>query len=136
MVKITVCSCCGHPLPASGARVALTAMQQRMFDIVMRSGTAGISGPEIMNRMYEDDPTGGAESRNIVPVMAQKIRERIESFGITLIGTRGIGSAYYIVPMYRKEEFAKGQSKSSRWRHKENHATARWRDQRAGKANV
>lgn len=91
-------------------------MQKRFFDIVMRSGTAGISAPEIMNRLYEDDPNGGAETQNIVPVTAQNIRKRIEPFGITLVGTRDNGSAYYVVPMYRKSEFTRGISKTAQWR--------------------
>jgi hypothetical protein len=115
-VKITVCSCCGHPTLDAGARGALTPMQKRFFDIVLRAGTAGITGPEIMNLLYEDDPEGGAECRNVVPVTAQNIRKRIEPFGITLVGTRGIGSAYYVVPMYRKAEFVRGTSATTRWR--------------------
>lgn len=105
MVKVAVCSCCGHPLPVSGARATLTPGQRRMFDVVMRSGTAGISAPEIMNQIYEDAADGGAESQNIIPVMATNIRKRIEKFGITVAATRGHGSLYYIVPMYRKAEF-------------------------------
>lgn len=119
-MKIVVCSCCGHPTPDAGARGALTPMQKRFFDIVLRAGTAGITGPEIMNRLYEDDPEGGAECRNVIPVTAKNIRERIESFGITLVGTRGNGSAYYIVPMYRKTEFVRGISTSARWRNSGN----------------
>ena len=117
MVKVEVCSCCGHPLPASGARASLTPMQRRMFDVVLRSGTAGITAPEIMNRLYEDDPDGGAENQNIVPVMAKNIRQRIEKFGITLLGTRGHGSLFYVVPIFRKAEFER-RSQNTINRHK------------------
>ena len=105
MVKLSVCACCGHPLPESGPRNTLSPTQRRMYDIVLRSGTAGISASEIMNRLYEDRANGGPENQNIIPVMAIKIRERIEKFGITMAATRGHGSSYFIVPLYRKAEF-------------------------------
>jgi hypothetical protein len=116
VVKLSVCSCCGHPLPESGPREALTGMQKRMFDIVLRSGTAGISGPELMNRLYEGNPNGGPDSLNIVAVMAHAMRKQIEEFGISIVSTRGPGGTYRIVPMYKKQEASEGLHPITKWR--------------------
>ena len=118
MVAIRVCECCGHPLPSDSVRAFLSRHQKRFFDIVEKAGTNGIEIDQLYDQLYQDARNGGP-FRQIIPVTARQIRQKIEPFGITILGSRGPGSRYYLVTMSEKPRLEiREASTLRRWRRK------------------
>ena len=93
-MSIKVCQCCGHPLPPDNVLQALTPLQQRIFLAIKRAGPGGIGSRDIMDIVYANDPTGGPESTNIVPVVVKHMRDRLAPHGLAIRGRRGPGALY------------------------------------------
>ena len=90
------CEACGHPTMPDGARAKLTRIQRRMFDIIHRSGAAGISSPDLMALIYQERADGGPDSPNILAVQTAYMRVKLKPFGITISSTRGPGAVWKI----------------------------------------
>lgn len=56
MVKARVCGACGHPLPDIAVMLDLTHMQGRMFVALSDAGRRGISGYDLLDRVYVGKP--------------------------------------------------------------------------------
>lgn len=96
MKQPKLCECCGHPLVSlDEIEQTLTPMQRRMYDMVQKAGTVGLSSEAIITRLYAHDPDGGPESRNIVHVVARQMNKRLEKFGIEMRGTPGREAGTY-----------------------------------------
>ena len=93
---VGVCECCGHPLPPEGIDAELTPTQRKLYRAVKRAGKAGITNPELMDKLYADDPNGGPENTNIISVMMKRVRAVLASYGLTVRSTGGPGSRYYL----------------------------------------
>lgn len=89
------CEACGHPTISNGARAKLTPVQRRMFDVVHRSGTVGISSPDLMALVYQDHADGGPSS-NVLGVQAAYMRPRLKPFGLTIRSSRGPSAVWRI----------------------------------------
>ena len=93
---ISVCKCCGHPIPPSSVEAALTPMERQLYTYVKRAGTVGITNRDLMDLLYANDPSGGPESSNIISVVTKNIRKKINPLGLTIKSTGGPGSRYYL----------------------------------------
>jgi hypothetical protein len=93
---VKVCECCGHPVPPDDIDAELTPTQRRVYHAVKRAGTMGITNPELMEKVYVDDPDGGPENTNIIAVMMKRVRLVLASRGLTIRSTGGPGSRYYL----------------------------------------
>jgi len=90
VVKVKVCECCGHPIPTYHDILGLTRGQQRLFEIVERSGAAGIAYRMVVDRMYVDDPDGGPLTGNTsVNVMRANMNKRLVRKGLVIKSTGG-----------------------------------------------
>lgn len=97
---VEVCKCCGHPLPPDDLEQRLTPMQGRLYQILRRAGTRGVEGRMLMELLYQDDPSGGPESTNIINVMSKNINKRLEAFGLAVQATaRGPGGRHRLVKL-------------------------------------
>lgn len=96
---MTVCKCCGHPIPPSDIATLLPPIQRRMFNRVLKAGTHGIETRDLFEHICADDIDGGPLNPNIVAVMARHIRKRIAPHGLTIRGSMGHGSRYFITPI-------------------------------------
>lgn len=94
MVTVPVCKCCGHPLPPDEIGKALTPLQYRIFNVIKRAGPAGIAARDIMDIVYADDPTGGPEYLNIIPVVVHQMRGRLAKLDLAIRCRRGPGATY------------------------------------------
>ena len=56
---MTMCECCGHPVPDNVARFRLTKTERRLYDMVVRSGRAGVSVDAVVDALYGDRVDGG-----------------------------------------------------------------------------
>jgi len=93
-MKVPVCKCCGHPLVSDEIGVVLTPLQRRIFNVVKRAGTAGISGGDIMDEVYANTRDGGPDSTNIIAVVANHANKRLSQFNIKIQGKRGVGGRF------------------------------------------
>lgn len=93
---MNTCKCCGHPLAEDDVTSVLTPMQIRIFTRVQRAGTHGIARKDLFDSVYADRADGGPLNENIIAVQALKMRERLAPFGLTIRGSQGPGSRYYI----------------------------------------
>ncbi len=91
-MKPKVCECCGHPMPEMEVLLDLTPMQQRLFVIVKRAGRAGIDGDSIIECLYANKNT--PDSTNILSVMKQGMRPRLEKHGLKLTSRVGPGALW------------------------------------------
>lgn len=86
---IKTCNCCGYPLIDDDTALGLTRAQLRMFKLIRRSGTAGITRADLMDAMYTNDITGGPESPNILNVHRVHMNKRLEAHGLTVASSGG-----------------------------------------------
>ena len=93
---MNTCNCCGHPLPDDDVTSCLTPMQIRIFTRVHRAGTNGIARKDLFDSVYADRADGGPLNENIIAVQALNMRQRLAPFGLTIRGSQGPGSRYYI----------------------------------------
>jgi hypothetical protein len=93
-MKVPVCKCCGHPILSDEIGVVLTPLQRRIFNVVKRAGTAGISGGDIMDEVYANVRGGGPDSTNIIAVVANHANKRLSQFNIKIQGKRGVGGRF------------------------------------------
>src|SRR3954469_9602221 len=100
-MKVPVCKCCGHPIVSDEIWVVLTPLQRRIFNIVKRAGTAGISGKDIMEDVYANTINGGPDSTNIIAVVANQANRRLEQFSLKIQGRRGPGGLFTIERLKR-----------------------------------
>ena len=91
---VDVCKACGHPLPGYEALLGMTPMQQRLFAIVHKAGKAGVTVDLIMDLLYQDDPTGGPTSTNIINVMKAKMQPLLQKHGMKMVCRRGPGAVW------------------------------------------
>lgn len=106
---VEVCPCCGHPvLDIDDVLTALTPLQKRVFKAIKRAGAGGVPGPQLMDIVYADDPTGGPESTNIIAVVAKQMNSRLVRFGLKLVGKRGAGGFYTLKTLEQVEHAANG----------------------------
>jgi len=84
-----VCAECGHPIPSDEVAAVLSPRQRRVYEIVRLAGTAGISAKEIRNKLYENDPNGGAKNTNIISVFAHYANVRLRPFGLEITARLG-----------------------------------------------
>jgi hypothetical protein len=94
-----LCKCCGHPLPDDGPESALTPMQRRLFRILKIAGQRGVSGPELVDLLYQEDANGGSDSLNIVAVMRSNMLPRLAPFGLTIKSRIGRYGCFYLAPL-------------------------------------
>lgn len=85
--------------PDDGVLAVLTPLQRRVFLAIQRAGKAGITCSKIIDTIYAGDPNGGPESSNIVSVVANQMKPRLQAFGLTLRGKRGPGGYYMLVEL-------------------------------------
>lgn len=93
---IRCCPECKRPLPPE---VKIRgAKRQQMYDFIA-AHPEGVTRPQIMDHLYRDDPNGGPEFAQIVPVMANKINKQLKEMGlrIQIRGSGGPGSVYRII---------------------------------------
>lgn len=102
-MKVPICKCCGHPIVSDEIGVVLTPQQRRIFNVVKQAGSAGISGPSIMDAIYANAINGGAESSSIIAVVVRNANRRLEQFSIRIRGKRGHGGFYAIEKISKKE---------------------------------
>lgn len=101
-MKVPICKCCGHPIISDEIGVVLTPLQRRIFNVVKQSGTAGISGGEIMDQVYANARDGGPDSTNIIAVVACQANKRLKQFSVRLQGKRGRGGVFRLERIIRK----------------------------------
>lgn len=94
-----VCECCGHPVEAAGLERFLTRMQRKLYKVVAASGGPGIDRDSLVERMYADDPDGGAVSLTIIPTMLFKMRPVLNRHGVDISVKRGPGAVYRLVKL-------------------------------------
>ena len=94
-----ICDCCGHPLPDDGPESALTPMQRRLFRILKIAGQRGVSGPELVDLLYQEDANGGPDSLSIVSVMRSNMLPRLAPFGLTIKTRIGRYGCFYLAPL-------------------------------------
>jgi hypothetical protein len=90
------CEACGHPTIPNEARAKLTPTQRRMFDIVHRSGTVGISSPDLMALVYQDRSDGGPSTSNVLRTQAAYMRPKLRPLGLTIRSNSGPGAIWRI----------------------------------------
>lgn len=88
-MKIINCECCGHPMVSDKIGVVLTVTQHRVYEVVKRAGSAGITCKEIFDRVYANDPDGGPNSPGIISVCISQANKRLAQFGLKMQGTKG-----------------------------------------------
>ncbi len=88
-MKQKICECCGHPLPDRHARLGLTRGQLRIFQIVEKAGTAGITRHDLMDKVYANDINGGPDSQNVLNVQKTKMNLRLLKHGLRIASTGG-----------------------------------------------
>jgi hypothetical protein len=101
-MKVPTCRCCGHPILSDEIGVVLTPLQRRIFNVVKRAGTAGISGGDIMDEVYANVRGGGPDSTNIIAVVANHANKRLSQFNIKIQGKRGVGGRFTIEKIGKK----------------------------------
>lgn len=107
MVKVPLCKCCGHPIVADEIGVVLTPLQRRIFNIVKRAGTAGLTAHEIIiDLVYGSQPRGGPISRNVISVVCLQMNRRLVQFSVAIKASRGRHGVYMLHRL-----------KASRWVH-------------------
>jgi hypothetical protein len=93
----TRCPHCGVPIPSDEIAAVLAPVQRRLYEIIRDSGTVGISGRDILDKLYADDPDGGPESFNVVSATARNTNEKLAPFGVKLrANARGPWSFWYL----------------------------------------
>ena len=102
-MKVPVCKCCGHPLVSDEIGVVLTPLQRRIFNVVKRAGTAGISGGDIMDEVYANTRDGGPDSTNIIAVVAGQANKRLSQFNVKIRGKRGVGGRFTLEKIGKKD---------------------------------
>jgi hypothetical protein len=103
-VKVPVCKCCGHPIVSDEIGIVLTPLQRRIFNIVKQSGSAGITGGEVMDIVYANTCDGGPESTNIIAVVAGHANKRLAQFNLKIQGRRGRGGVFTLQKISRNRE--------------------------------
>lgn len=70
----------------------------RIFDALwsaMQRG-AGLTGNQLLDLVYFDDPSGGPDSGTIaISVMIHRMRRQLNSLGLFITSPRGKGEAFY-----------------------------------------
>lgn len=93
MVK--VCECCGHPLPGLEVQLELTKRQRDIFTAVQHAGQAGITIPQLIDKVYSYDSNGGPDTaQNVIHVQRVKMKEKLAAFGMKITTTKGHGSLW------------------------------------------
>lgn len=94
-MKVKVCECCGHPLPDTSVEAALSPFQRRIFQIVQRSGTAGIGTASIADMLYAQRADGGPEhAKCVIATTVKKINAKLRIHGFIIRGRTGPGGGY------------------------------------------
>lgn len=94
--RLKVCPTCGRAFPpvieVGGKR------RQALFDYVANH-PEGVTVWQIIETVWADDPNGGPEQTNIVPVMAKQINRKLKKLGLScrIKATGGPGSLYRLV---------------------------------------
>jgi hypothetical protein len=79
-----VCSQCGHPL-ADPDRYGLYPTQRRVFDVIARSGRAGVTRRDILALAWAEDPNGGPSTPTVVSVHVRAINLKIAPHGLVIV---------------------------------------------------
>jgi hypothetical protein len=84
------CPHCHQPLINTRLGVRLPPLKTAMFDLIRRSGDAGISWDEIARRLY-----GRPTSRKTINAHVWQINEMIEPAGYRIVSHRGVHPATF-----------------------------------------
>lgn len=85
------------PKPNTLIAESLPRLQRRLFERVEQAGKEGIRAEQLMIALYGDDPQGGPESRNVIPVMVYYVNKKIAKHGLAIKGNRPFGF-YRLMP--------------------------------------
>jgi hypothetical protein len=92
-MKRTLCKCCGYPVvEMNPIEAALTPLQLRVFNVVRRAGSAGISSRDALDIVYADDIKMPPDDTNIISVVACQANRRLAPFGLKIKAARGPGA--------------------------------------------
>ena len=81
---MSVCPHCGQPLPETRFGVRLTPLKVRIFDLIRRAGSEGITYAEINAIVFD-----GRASRHTVKAHVQQIRDLLAGTDVTIHGEQG-----------------------------------------------
>jgi len=90
----TSCPTCGALIPGEDVALMMVGRQRRMFEIVRRAGTVGISARDLISVAYDDDPNGGPASATIVSSTIRAINQKIYLRDLVIRGKRGPHGRY------------------------------------------
>jgi hypothetical protein len=92
MVKACTCPACGHPLPDIAVMLDLTHMQGRMFVALSDAGRRGISGHDLLDRVYVGKPPRtGAKG---LSVMKHMMIPALQKHGLKITARSGPNSMW------------------------------------------
>ncbi len=92
---VTVCECCGHPLPSLEVQLELTRRQRDIFAALQKAGVAGITVSQLVDKIYSHDPDGGPDTaENVIHVQRWKMKDRLAKYGMQITTTKGHGSLW------------------------------------------
>ena len=92
-----VCPTCGHPVLPTDPLGFLGPLQRRLFDLVYRSGTAGIMSGALRERLYEGVTDGGM-SACILSTNIHYLNRKLRVLGMKIHSDRAglYGSRYTV----------------------------------------
>jgi len=72
-------------------------MRRRVVELI--ADNPGINGAELIDRIYADDPNGGAMNRKIVSVFVHYARKQLKLDGYEIESSPGRGGGYRLRPI-------------------------------------
>lgn len=97
-----LCPHCQRPMADSMIVLTLPDVKRRIYQAVANAGEFGIDKWGIMDKVYGDDPDGGAVCDKIIKAHIWAINKRIAEHGVRIVGKRG--HAFKEGAMYRLEQ--------------------------------
>ena len=93
MLEVTLCKCCGHPIPTDEIAASLTGKALKLYEIIASAGRVGITRDRAAARLYADDPHGGPLTH---PISQWKwiVNGLIRKHGVQIVSTRGRAAVY------------------------------------------
>lgn len=88
-MKVTCCKECGHPVELQLEKIYFTPTEQEYLMHLRAAGQAGISSKDLMSKVYRRHPDGGPSSMNMANVYIAKLRSKLRSYGLEIVGRRG-----------------------------------------------